>query len=166
MAARICRKAYDIEQTRKVIPLISRETSFGQNVSKLVSGVNKFDLDLWFQVDSVKQPIKSDSASSRHMSHRGTSSSDYHFDHSFVVFKDVQLRLPLRRTCVGGYVIHFIQLTSPLFSSGMLGLGFGIANFPVGLICCQFPGACMIGLICLQFPGSQCDWVEYYPCCS
>ena len=42
MAARICRKAHDIE------PLISRETSFGQNVSELVFGVNLFDLDLGF----------------------------------------------------------------------------------------------------------------------
>ena len=33
MAARIFRKAHDIEQTQKVIPLIFWETSFGQNVS-------------------------------------------------------------------------------------------------------------------------------------
>ena len=59
-----------------------------------------------------------------------------------------------------------LHSTAPCFLSGMLGLGFGIANFQVGLICCQFPGASMIGLICLQFPGGQCDWVEYYPCCS
>ena len=58
MAARICRKAYDIEKSQKVIPLISRETSFGQNVSMFVFGVIIFDLDLGFQVDSVKQPIR------------------------------------------------------------------------------------------------------------
>ena len=42
-----------------MIPLFSLETSFGQNVSELVFDVNKFDLDLGLQVDSVKQPIKS-----------------------------------------------------------------------------------------------------------
>ena len=114
-AARKCRKPHDIKQTQKVIPLISRETSFCQNVSELVSGVNKFDLNLWFCVDPVKQQIKSKSVSSRHTSHRGTSSFDHHFDHGFVVFKDVQLRFPLGRTCVGGYEIH-LHLTDQPFA--------------------------------------------------
>ena len=68
MAARVCQKAHDNEQTQMVIPLISRETSFGQNVSDLVFGVKIFDLDLGFNVDSVKQPIKSNSVGSGHMS--------------------------------------------------------------------------------------------------
>ena len=100
--ARICRKAHDIEQTQKVIPLIARETSFGQNVSELVFGVNIFDLDLGFQVDPVKQPIKSNSVGSGHVSHRWTSSFGYHFDHSFIVFNNVKLRLVVRRICVCG----------------------------------------------------------------
>ena len=112
MAARIFRKAHDIEQTQKVIPLISRETSFSQNVSELVFGVNIFDLDLGFQVDSVKQPIKSNSVSPGHVSHRWTSSFSYLFDHGVVGLKDAQLRLTLRRMCVGGYIIHIIQLVN------------------------------------------------------
>ena len=36
MATRTHRKTLNIEQTQKVIPLISRGTSFGQNVSELV----------------------------------------------------------------------------------------------------------------------------------
>ena len=36
----------DIKQAQQIIPLITRETSFGQNVSELVFGVNVFDLDL------------------------------------------------------------------------------------------------------------------------
>ena len=102
MAARICRKAHDIEQTQKVIPLIARETSFGQNVRELVFGVNIFDLDLGFQVDPVKQPVKSNSVGSGHVSDRWTSSFGYHFDHSFIVFKNVKLRLVVRRMCVCG----------------------------------------------------------------
>ena len=70
----------DVEHTQKMIPLISRETCFGQNVCELVSGVNMFDLDLGFQVYSVKQPIKTLWVLG-HMSH-------HHFDHGFVVFKD------------------------------------------------------------------------------
>ena len=50
-----------LNKQQKVIPLISREISFGQNVSELFFGVNIFDLDFRFQVDSVNQPTKSNS---------------------------------------------------------------------------------------------------------
>ena len=86
MAARICRKAQDFLTNTESDSSLEKPF-FGQNVSKLVFCVNMFAFDLGFQVDSVKQPIKSNSVSSRHMSHCGTSSFDYHFDHSFVVFK-------------------------------------------------------------------------------
>ena len=66
-------------------------------VSKLLSGVHKFDLDFVFQIDSVKQPIKSNSVGSGHVSHRRTSSFYDHLDHGFAVFKNVQLRLALRK---------------------------------------------------------------------
>ena len=83
----------------------SREkTSFGKNVGWLV-----FDLDLGFQIDSVEQPIRRNSVGSWHVSHGWTSSFDDHLDHSFVVFKNAQLRLALRRMCVGGYIIHIWQ---------------------------------------------------------
>ena len=36
----------DIKQTKTTVPLIKRETTFGQHVRKLVFGVNMFDLDL------------------------------------------------------------------------------------------------------------------------
>ena len=68
------------------------------------------------------------------MSHRRTSSFDYHFDHRFVVFKNVQLRFPFRRTGVCGYVIHFTQLVNLLLSSDMLGLCIGITNCPSLLV--------------------------------
>ena len=87
-------------------------------------------MDLGFQVVSVKQPIKSNSVSFRHMSHCGTSSLDYHFDHCFIVFQNVQLRLSLRRMCVGGYAVHFALFINFLSSCDMLGLGFEIKNCP------------------------------------
>ena len=64
MAAGICRGAHDIEQTLTMSPFTMCETSFGQDVSELVFGVNKFDLDFGFLVDSAKQPTKSNNVNS------------------------------------------------------------------------------------------------------
>ena len=44
----------DVEQTQKMIPFITREISFGQNVSKLVSGVDVLDLDSGVQLDLIE----------------------------------------------------------------------------------------------------------------
>ena len=52
-----------------MIPLITRESSFGQNVSELVSGVDVFDLDFWVKINPIEQPVKSNSMSSGNMSH-------------------------------------------------------------------------------------------------
>ena len=54
----------DVEQTQKVILYITCEISLGQYVCELVFGVNVFDLDLGVQIDSIKQPTKSNSVSS------------------------------------------------------------------------------------------------------
>ena len=96
MATREYWKIHDV-QTKMVIPFITCEISFGQNVCEVVSGVNIFDLDLGFPIDSVEQPIKSNSVGSGHVSHRRTSSFNYQFDHGFVVFKNVKLWLIVRR---------------------------------------------------------------------
>ena len=61
MAERECRKVRGIQQAKKMVPLITREASFGQHVSKLVFGINIFVLDLGVQINLVKQPIKSSS---------------------------------------------------------------------------------------------------------
>ena len=74
---------------------------FGQYVSELVLGVDVFDLDFGVQINSIEQPIKSNSVGSGHMSHCWTSAFNDHLDHGFVVFKNVQMRLTLRRICVG-----------------------------------------------------------------
>ena len=44
----------NIEQAQHMIPLITREISFGSNVGKLVSGVDALDLDFGVQVDSIE----------------------------------------------------------------------------------------------------------------
>ena len=106
MAAREHREIHDVEQTKQMIPLITRETFFGQHVSELVFGVNIFDLGFWFKVDSVQQQIKRSYVGSGHVCHCWTSSFDNHLDDSFIVFKNVHLKLALRRMCVGAYVSH------------------------------------------------------------
>ena len=78
------------EQAQQMIPLITCEMSFGQNVSELVYGVDVFDLDFGIQIDSIKQPVKRNSVSPGNMSHCGTPSFNDHFDHCFIVFKHVQ----------------------------------------------------------------------------
>ena len=75
-----------------MIPFITCEISL-----ELVLGVNVFDLDLGVQIDSIEQPIKSNSVGSGNMSHCGASSLYDHLDHCFVVFKDVQQSFLARR---------------------------------------------------------------------
>ena len=58
MAARECREIHDVEQIQKMVPFVTRETTFGQYVSELVFGVNISDLDFGIKIDSVKQPIQ------------------------------------------------------------------------------------------------------------
>ena len=55
------------------------------------------------QVDSIEQPIKSNSEGAGHMSHRRTSALNDHVDHSFVLSsKMYNWAFALRRVCVCG----------------------------------------------------------------
>ena len=86
MAARRHRRIHDVEQTEKMIPLITGPKTIGHRICELVFGVNIFDLDMWVQFDSVKQPIRRNSVGPGHVSHRRTYALDDHFDHCLVVF--------------------------------------------------------------------------------
>ena len=90
----------DIEQAQQMIPFVTCETSFGQNVSELVFGVDVLDSDLWVQVNSIEQPIKRNSVGPENMSHCGTPSLDDHFDHCFVVLKHIQQSFLMRKSDV------------------------------------------------------------------
>ena len=63
-----------IEQTKKIVPLITCEISIGQYVCELVFGVNVFDLDSGVQINSIEKPIKSNFVGSGNMSHCRASS--------------------------------------------------------------------------------------------
>ena len=80
----------DVEQMKKIVLLITRGIPFSQHVCELVFGVNVTDLNFWVQIDSIKQPIQSNSVGSWHMSHCGTSAVDNHFNYSFIVLKHIQ----------------------------------------------------------------------------
>ena len=58
----------NIKQAQHIIPLITREISFGQDVCELVFCVDVFDLDFGIQIDSIEQPSKSNSEGSGNMS--------------------------------------------------------------------------------------------------
>ena len=56
MAAGKHREIHDVQQSKKITPLITRETAFKSTSStSWFFGVNIFDLDLGFQTDSVKK---------------------------------------------------------------------------------------------------------------
>ena len=76
----------DVKQTQKMIPFIKCEIFLCQYVCELVFGVNIFDLDLGVQIDSIKQPVKSNSVGPGNMSHGRASSLYDHVDHCFVIY--------------------------------------------------------------------------------
>ena len=80
----------NIKQGQQMIPFITCEIPLCQDVCQLVLSVDVFDLDLWIKINSTEQPIKSNSMSSRNMSHCWTSAFHNHFDHSFIVLKHIQ----------------------------------------------------------------------------
>ena len=51
----------DEEQKKKIVPFITWENTFGQHVCELMFGVNVPNLNHGVQLDSVKQPIQSNS---------------------------------------------------------------------------------------------------------
>ena len=73
----------NVKQVQQMIPLITCEISLGWYVCELVFGVNVFDLDFGVQINSNKQPIKSNSVGSGNMSHCRASSLSDHLDHCF-----------------------------------------------------------------------------------
>ena len=58
-----------VEQSQKMVPLITCEITLCQHVCDLVLGVDVFDLDFGVQIDSIKQPIECNSVSPGNMSH-------------------------------------------------------------------------------------------------
>ena len=79
----------DIEQAQPMISLITCEISFGQYFCELVFGVDVISI-FGSKIDSINQPIKSNSVGSGNMSHCRTSAFNDHLDHSFIVLEHIE----------------------------------------------------------------------------
>ena len=100
----------DVEQMEKVVPLITCEIPFCQYVCKLMFGIDIPNLNLGIQIYPIKQPIKSNSVGSRHMSHCWTPAFDYHLNHGFMVLRDVQHCTKTRKLYVRWHTVTIIQI--------------------------------------------------------
>ena len=100
----------DDEQLKKIIPFVTCEITFGQNVCELMFGINVSNLNFRTKINPVKQPIQSNSVGSWHMPHCATSAFDYHFNHGFAVLKDIQHSIETRMCSVWWNVINVDQI--------------------------------------------------------
>ena len=96
----------DVEQMKKIVPFVTCEIDFGQNVCELMFGVDVPELTFKIQVNPIKQPIQSNSVSSWHVSHCGTLAFDYHLNHGFIILKDIQYSIGTRKCSAGWNVIN------------------------------------------------------------
>ena len=71
------------KQIKQMIPLITCESPFVQDVCELVLGVDVFDFN------SIEQPIKSNSVGSGDVSPCRTSAFNDHLDHCFIEFESI-----------------------------------------------------------------------------
>ena len=62
----------DVEQMKKIVPFVTCEITFGQNVCELMFGSNVSNLNFRIKINPVKQPIQSNSVGSQKKSHCGT----------------------------------------------------------------------------------------------
>ena len=54
----------DVEQMKKIIPFVTCEITFGQNVCELMFGINASNLNFRIMINPVKQPIQRNSVGS------------------------------------------------------------------------------------------------------
>ena len=82
----------DVEQVKKIVPFVTCEITFGEDVCELMFGVNVSNLNFRIEMNPATQPIQSNSWGSGYMSHCGTSAFYYHLNHGFIVLKNVEHR--------------------------------------------------------------------------
>ena len=76
-----------IEQLAQLEPLVSGERTIGKNISELFVGVDIFDLDIWIQVNLVRQPVQVNTVNLGNMSHGWTTAFDDHLEGGIVTSK-------------------------------------------------------------------------------
>ena len=100
----------DVKQIKKIVPFVTCEIPFGQDVCELVFGINVSNLNFRIKIHPVKQPVQSNSVGPGNMSHCGTSAFYYHCSHGFIVHKNVEHRTKQRRLRVRQNMINITQL--------------------------------------------------------
>ena len=96
----LCRtEVAHVKRRQKMIPFITPPWSACLRVG---FWCKMFGLDFWVQIDSIDQPIKSNSVGSGNMSHRRASSLYDHLDHCFAVFKHIQQSFLMRNWTLEG----------------------------------------------------------------
>ena len=137
MAARDHREIHDIQQTKKIVPLITCEITFAQNVSELVLGVNIFDLDLGSKL------ILSNNKSSATLRVLDTCLIVTLLPLMIILItaslssRMYNWGLAVRRICVCGDVVHMRQF---LKISDSLLFGFGFCDFANSFLSLQMLG--------------------------
>ena len=100
----------DVEQMKKIVPFVTCEITFGQNVCELMFGVNVPNLNLGVQINSVKQSIQSNSVGFlKHVS-LWDFGLYYHLDHGFIVLKNKEHGPKSRRLRFRQNIINITQL--------------------------------------------------------
>ena len=95
-----------IKQMKKIVPLITCADPFSQRVCKLVLCVNVTDLNLWVQINPVKQPVQSNSVGPWNIPHCKTTTFDKHFDYRLIVLIDIQHSTGTRMLSIWWNVIN------------------------------------------------------------
>ena len=68
----------DVKKMKKIVPFVTCEITFGQNVCELMFGINVSSLNFRIKINPVKQPIQSNSVGSWYMSRCGIPAFYYH----------------------------------------------------------------------------------------
>ena len=89
----------DVELVKKILPSVTCEITFGQDVCEWMFGINVSTLYFRVKIYPAKQPIQSNSVDSWQLSHCGTSAFYYHPNQGFIVLKDVH-NIALEPECV------------------------------------------------------------------
>ena len=100
----------DVEQMKKIVPFVTCEITFGQNVCELMFGINVSTLNFRIKINPVKQPIQCNSVGSWNMPHCEISACHYHLNHGFFVLKDIQHGIGTRMCSAWWNVINIGQI--------------------------------------------------------
>ena len=111
----------DVELVKKILPSVTCEITFGQDVCEWMFGINVSTLYFRVKIYHAKQPIQSNSVDSWQLSHCGTSAFYYHPNQGFIVLKDVH-NIALERNVFR--LMERDQYWSNLWSTRLVGICF------------------------------------------